>query len=111
MSNGAFKRQSLTYSQMWEVFKKCPAVVIDAVILQDKQLAYIAGSDVTGNLYSSARVIFIINFDYLQQKHWINNHFNLSAGWDNLYLQRVQAECCFWLAMNSIKSEAKNQTN
>lgn len=53
---------------MGEMFKKCPAVVINAVVLQDKQLAYVPGSDVTGNLHCSASVIFIINFDYLQKK-------------------------------------------
>lgn len=53
---------------MGEVFKKSPAVVIDAVVLQDKQLAYVPGSDVTGNFYCSASVIFAINFDYLQKK-------------------------------------------
>lgn len=58
-----------TYSQMGEVFKKSPAMVIDAVVLQDKQLAYILGGDVTGNLYCSASVVFSINFDYLQNKH------------------------------------------
>lgn len=54
---------------MGEVFKKSPAMVIDAVVLQDKQLAYIPGGDVTGNLYCSASVVFGINFDYLQNKH------------------------------------------
>lgn len=54
---------------MGEVFKKSPAVVIDAVVLQDKQLAYILGGDITGNLYCTASVVFSINFDYLQNKH------------------------------------------
>lgn len=63
------KKQNLTYSQMGKVFKKSPAVVIDAVVFQDKKLAYVSGSNVTGNFYCSAGVIFIINFDYLQQKH------------------------------------------
>lgn len=47
------------------MFKQIPAVVINAVVLQDKQLAYVPGSDVTGNLYCSAGVIFIVDFDYL----------------------------------------------
>lgn len=62
------RKQHCTYSQMGEVFKKSPAVVINAVVLQDKQLAYVPGSDVTGDLYCSASVIFTINFDYLQKK-------------------------------------------
>lgn len=56
---------------MGEVFKKSPAVVINAVVLQDEQLAYVPGCNVTGNLYCSAGVIVIINFDYLQKKHHI----------------------------------------
>lgn len=63
------KETDLTYSQMGEVLKKSPAVVIDAVVLQDKQLAYVPCSDVTGNLYGSAGVVLIINFDYLQHKY------------------------------------------
>lgn len=94
-------KPNLTYSQVGEVFKKSPAVVVNAVVLQDKQLAYVPCSDVTGNLYSSASVIFIINFDYLQQKHWINNHFNHSAGWITFDLRGVQAECCFWLQLRN----------
>ena len=54
---------------MREVLKQSPAVVIDAVVLQDEQLADVPGSDVTGNLDCSAGVIFTINFDYLQQEH------------------------------------------
>lgn len=61
------------------MFKKGPAVVINAMVLQDKQLAYVPGSDVTGNLHCPAGVIFIINFDYLKQKHRINNYVNLSV--------------------------------
>lgn len=76
---------------MRDVFKKSPAVVINAVVLQDKQLAYVPGSDVTGNLYCPAGVIFIINFDYLQQKQCINKHHNLSAGWDTFYFQEAQS--------------------
>lgn len=92
-------KQKLTYSQMGEVFKKSPAVVINAVVLQDKQLAYVPGSDVTGNLYCSAGVIFIINFDYLQQKHQINNRSTIQQDWILFFfnLQRVHAECCFRL--------------
>lgn len=60
---------------MGEVFKKSPAVVINAVGLQDKQLANVPGSDVSRNLDCSARVIFIVNFNYLQQKQWINYHY------------------------------------
>jgi len=57
---------------MSEVFKKSPAVVINAVILQDKQLANIPGSDISGNLYSFAGIIFTINFDYLKKIYLIN---------------------------------------
>ena len=73
---------------MWEVFKQGPAVVIDAVVLQDEQLAYVPGSDVTGNFYCSAGVIFIINFDYLQQQHRINK----SIHWEQntFYLERAE---------------------
>lgn len=46
-------------------------MVIDAVVLQDEQLADVSGSDVIGNLYSFAGVIFIINFDHLKQTHLI----------------------------------------
>lgn len=60
--------KSFTYPQMGEVLKKSPVVIIDALVLQDKQLAHVPGSDVTRNLYRSAAVIFIINFDYLQEK-------------------------------------------
>lgn len=60
------KTKNLTYSQMGEVFKKSPAVVINVVVLQDKKLTYVSGSDVTGNFYCYAGVIFIKNFDYLQ---------------------------------------------
>lgn len=62
------RKLNRTYSQVGEVFKQSPAVVINAVVLQDKQLAYVPGSDVTGNLYCSAGMIFIIDFDYLHQK-------------------------------------------
>lgn len=48
------------------MFKKSPAVVINAVILQDEQLAYVPGGDVSGNLYSFAGIIFTINFNYLK---------------------------------------------
>lgn len=57
-----------TYSKMAEVFKESPAVVINAVVLQDEELAYVPCSDVSGDLYCSASVIFTINFNYLQQK-------------------------------------------
>lgn len=60
--------KSFTYPQMREVLKKSPVVIIDALVLQDKQLAHVPGSDVTRNLYRPAAVIFIINFDYLQEK-------------------------------------------
>lgn len=53
---------------MGEVLKKSPVVIVDALVLQDKQLAHVPGSDVTRNLYRPAAVIFIINFDYLQEK-------------------------------------------
>lgn len=80
------RKQNLTYSQVGEVFKQSPAVVVNTVVLQNKQLAYVPGSDVTGNLHCSAGVIFIVDFDYLQKKHQINNHL---AGQDALYLQGV----------------------
>lgn len=59
---------SFTYSQMGEVFKESPAVVIDAVVLQHEQLAHVPRCDVTGNFYRSADVIFIINFNNLCKK-------------------------------------------
>lgn len=61
--------KGLAYAQMGEVLEKSPVVIIHALVLQDKQLAHVPGSDVTRNLYRSAAVVFIINFDYLQEKH------------------------------------------
>lgn len=60
-----YKRQYFTYSKKRELFKECPAVIVDAVVLQDKHLAYVSGSDVIGNLDGSTGVVFIINFDDL----------------------------------------------
>lgn len=54
---------------MGKVFKKSPVVVVNAVVLQDKQLADVPGSDIRGNLYRFAGIIFIIYFNYLKQKH------------------------------------------
>ena len=50
---------------MGELFKQGPAVVIDAMVLQHKQLADVPGSDVTGNLHRSAGVGLIVHFDNL----------------------------------------------
>lgn len=61
------EKERLTDAQMWDVFKQSPAVVIDAVVLQDEQLADVPGSDVTGYLHSPAGIIFTVHFDYLQQ--------------------------------------------
>lgn len=36
---------------MGEVFKQSPVVIIDALVLEDKQLTHVLGSDVTLNLY------------------------------------------------------------
>ncbi len=51
---------------MWDLLKQGPAVVINAVVLQDEQLAYVPGSDVTGHLHCTAGVVFTVHFDYLQ---------------------------------------------
>lgn len=61
--------KGLTDAEMGEVLEKSPVVIIHALVLQDKQLAHVPGSDVSGNFYRSAAVVFIINFDYLQEKH------------------------------------------
>lgn len=66
--SAVFLSCSFTYSQMGEVFKESPAVVIDAVVLQHEQLAHVPRCDVTGNFYRSADVIFIINFNNLCKK-------------------------------------------
>lgn len=52
---------------MSPVFKKSPAVVINAVILHDKQLAYVPGSDIRGHFNGFAGVVFIVNLNYLKE--------------------------------------------
>lgn len=54
---------------MGDVFKESPVVIIDALVLQDKQLAHVPGGDVTGNFYRSAAVVLIVNFDHLREKN------------------------------------------
>lgn len=55
-----------TYAWMRELLKQSPAVVVNAMILHDKQLADVPGCDVSGNLYCSTGIVLIIHFDYLQ---------------------------------------------
>jgi len=61
------RKEQLTDTQMWDLLEQGPAVVINAVVLQDEQLADVPGSDVTGHLHRSAGVVFAVHFDYLQQ--------------------------------------------
>lgn len=51
---------------MREVLEQSPVVIVHTLVLQDKQLAHVPGSDVTRNLYRSAAVDFIVNFDNLR---------------------------------------------
>lgn len=56
---------ALTNTQMSKVLNQRPAVVIDAVVLQNEQLADIPGSDVTGDLHGSTAVVLAVYFDHL----------------------------------------------
>lgn len=68
---------------MGEMLKQSPAVVVNAMILQDKQLAYVPGCDVSGNLYRSTCIVLIIHFDYLQR----NKHIDMN----NICIRKVQS--------------------
>lgn len=60
------RNQELTDSQVGEMLVKRQAVFIDAVALQSKQLTYVPGHNVTGDLHRPAGVVFIINLNDLQ---------------------------------------------
>lgn len=60
---------ALTNTQMSKVLNQCPAVVVDAVVLQNEQLADIPGSDVTGDLHSSTAVVLTVYFDHLPHRN------------------------------------------
>lgn len=60
---------ALTNTQMSKVLNQRPAVVIDAVVLQNEQLADIPGSDVTGDLHSSTAVVLTVYFDHLPHRN------------------------------------------
>lgn len=60
---------ALTNTQMSKVLNQCPAVVINAVVLQNEQLADIPGNDVTWNLHSSAAVVLAVYFDHLPHRN------------------------------------------
>lgn len=68
-----------TYSHLGLVFKQSPAVVVNAVVLQDKQLTDVPGGDVTGNLHGSAGVVFTIDFNYLWTQAHICSSWNGSG--------------------------------
>lgn len=55
----------LTNTQMSKVLNQRPAVVIDAVVLQNEQLADIPGSDVTRDLHGSTAVVLTVYLDHL----------------------------------------------
>ena len=57
---------TLTNAQMRELLEQCPAMVVDVMVLQNKQLADVPGGDVTGHLHGPAGVVLIVHFDYLQ---------------------------------------------
>lgn len=65
-------RDVLTDAQMSKLLKQRPAVVIDAVVLQHKQLADIPGSDVTWDLHSSTAVVLGVHFDHLSHAKLIH---------------------------------------
>lgn len=52
---------------MSKLLEQRPAVVVDVMVLQNKQLADVPGGDVTGHLHCPAGVVLIVHFDYLQR--------------------------------------------